>query len=319
MAGAALPKLFPFVFFGCWNQPGAEGVGSVLPRDKVFEAVASMDDIKAIVIGGDNVYPRPLPGDVKNKKHEIDVFMEGINKYLSLKKLIIPTFGNHNVVDKDVLNKQKEVFDVDKTYNSYKFAGGVHILVLDTNIIIDDPDKPAYSAMLDWFRSNVDALPVDHKYYVVQHDPYFTARKKGIGGLINADPFLEIMFARPPIAVLCADTHHYQYATIQPVGAADDPRHTLHQFTVGTGGANYDIHRAGFKTQIMEEKYIYTQINIVEGFGFLRISGADPAAFDFIHVANWSGGGRRRQSRHRRRSYAEIRSSRKRRTRRNSR
>ena len=66
-----LPELFPFVFFGCWNQPGMEG--SVPPRDKVFEAVAAMDDIKAIVIGGDNVYPRPLPGGVKNKIHEIDV------------------------------------------------------------------------------------------------------------------------------------------------------------------------------------------------------------------------------------------------------
>ena len=295
-ATAPLHELFPFVFFGCWNQPGTEG--SDPPRDKVFRAVASMDDINAIVIGGDNVYPRPLAGGVKNKKHEVEVFMEGINKYLSLHKLIIPTFGNHNVVDADVLMKQKEVFGVDNTYNSYEFASGVHIFVLDSNIIINNPPNPIYKVMLDWFRSNVESLPAGHTYFVVQHDPYFTARNKGIGGLVNADPFLDIMFARPPIAILCADTHHYQHATIQRV---DDPTRILHQFIVGTAGANHDLHKPGFTYEVMYEKYVYTQVNIVEGFGFLRINAADPAAFDFIHVANWSGGTRRRRRRHLRR------------------
>lgn len=320
-AGPELPELFPFVFFGCWNQPGAKGADLTLPRDKVYEAVASMDDIKAIVIGGDNVYPRPLPGGIKNKTHEVSVFMEGINKYLSLHKTIIPAFGNHNVEDHMVLEEQKKIFRVDNTYNSYEFAGGVHILVLDTNIIIDGPANPAYQPMLDWFRLHIESLPVEHTYYVVQHDPYFTARKKGVAGLINADHFLDIMFARSPIAILCADTHHYQYSTIQPVAAAaagagvNDPTRTLHQFIVGTGGANYDLHRAKFKYQVMSDKYVYTQVNIVEGFGFLRISAPDPAAFDFIHVMNWSGGGITR----RRNGNRNRKSSKPRRTRRSSR
>jgi hypothetical protein len=313
-AADALPELFPFIFFGCWNQPG---IGD-LPRDRVFEAVSSMHDIKAIVLGGDNVYPRPIPAGGK-KTHEIAVFKEGIDKYMSLGKPIIPAFGNHNVEDKHVLEEQKTVFHLTTTYFQRDFAGGVHIVVLDSNIINKGPSDPEYKEMLDWFRSAIGSMPADHKYYLVQHDPYFTARvKKGvpvINELLHSDIFLELMFARPPIAILCADTHNYQYSTIQSVETVGDPMRTLHQFIVGTGGANYDQHSPTFKTQRMRDRYMYTKINIVEGFGFLRISGPDPAAFDFIHVAKWSGG--RRQLRSERKRHRRL--SKQRRTRRNSR
>ena len=326
MAAAApslntLPELFPFVFFGCWNQPGS---GTDLARDRVYEAVSSMRDIKAIVLGGDNVYPRP--GDivnesgkkVKNKKHEVEVFKEGIDKYKSLGKPIITAFGNHNVEDTVVLEAQKTEFRLETTYFQRTFAGGVHIIVLDSNIMNKGPDDPLYPVMLDWFGSIVGSLPDGHTYYVVQHDPYFTARiKKGvpvINELLHSDTFLEIMFRRPPISILCADTHNYQYSTIQSVETAGNPMTTLHQFIVGTGGANYDPYNPSFKTQLMRDRYIYTQMNIVEGFGFLRINGPDPSAFDFIHVAKWSGGARRRK-RHSRRYQA----SKQRRTRRNPR
>lgn len=304
---SAANNLFPFVFFGCWNQPGYGNNSSHVPRNVVSSAITSLNDIKAIVLGGDNVYPRPLRGEKKNKIHEREVFLEGIELYTRARKRIIPAFGNHN---ESLIDVQKEFFRVETTYNAYEFADNVHILVLDTNIFARSPDDSMYIEMLTWFREAVTSLPADHTYFVVQHEPYFTARKKGLRELVNSDPFLDILFGRPPIAVLCADTHHYQYATIE---RTSDHTTKIHQFIVGTGGANPDLHMEGFSHATMREKYIFTQLNAVQGYGYLRIPDTNPQHFEFIHVLDWASpmsGGTRRQRRQtsrsrktRRRSY----------------
>jgi hypothetical protein len=287
-------QLFPAVFFGCWNQPGYGNNSSPPPRNIVAESVHAMKDIQVILLGGDNVYPRPLRTGKKNKLHEADVFMEGIQLYTSTAKQIIPAFGNHN---ESLLDVQKDFFKLEKTYNTYEFVNNVHVIVLDTNIFLHDPDNSVYIDMLEWFRTTVTDLPPDHHYFVVQHEPYFTARKKGLGELVNADPFLDILFIRPPIAILCADTHHYQHATIQRVS---DPDIKIHQFIVGTGGANPDLHMDGFESAIMRDKYVFTQHEVVAGYGYLRIPDIDPLHFEFIRVLPWSpthGGSRRRRGR----------------------
>jgi hypothetical protein len=74
----------------------------------------------------------------------------------------------------------------------------------------------------------------------------------------------------------------------------------LHQFIVGTGGANYDKHRPDFTKHEFQEKYVYTQVAVEEGFGFLRVDAPDPAACTFIKVLDWVGMGGRRKSRRRR-------------------
>jgi hypothetical protein len=289
-AGAvAAPPLFPFVFVGCWNQPGVTGREEDLPRDKVAEAVSGMREyIQYIILGGDNVYPRPLASGEKNKFHDPTVFDEGIKLYAASGKQILGSFGNHNV---DTLGHQMETFGLSKTYYHREFADRIHLLVLDTNIILNKHTPGAaeeqYDKMRTWFGGEVASLPAGHRYFVVQHEPYFTAReKKGFGELPNADPFLEIMFARLPIAVLCADTHHYQHATIGKVGA--DPRQVIHQFIVGTGGASPDSHKPDFSSSAtMRERYIYTKVQEIPGYGFLIIPDPEPSHFVFKRVLSW--------------------------------
>jgi hypothetical protein len=292
---AAPPPLFPFVFVGCWNQPGEDGAAPP-PRNHVAAAIATMSDIQFIVLGGDNVYPKPSKpnpnGSKAKKKHEFTVFEEGMELYKRIGKPIIPAFGNHNV---ELIDKEMEYFNVSKTYNRYDFADNVHILALDTNIIIDkEKSGVKYDEMLEWFRVQVSSLPDGHRYFVVQHDPYFTARSKGTGELINAGPFLDVQFSNPPIAILCADTHHYQHATIE---SNAHPDVALHQFIVGTGGAHRDKHLPDFTTHEFQKKYKFTQISAIEGFGFLRVAAPDLAAFEFIKVMDWIGEGGRRKSR----------------------
>lgn len=295
-APVELTHLFPFVFVGCWNQPGEDP-----PRNKVAAAIdAIKDEIQYIVLGGDNVYPKPTKpnpnGSKPPKIHELSVFEEGMSIYTSIGKPIIPAFGNHNV---DLINKEMEYFKVSKTYSRYDFAGNIHILVLDTNIIIDkEKSSAAYDEMLHWFRTEVSSLPADHGYFVVQHDPYFTARVKKVSELVNSDQFLDVLFSHPPIAILCADTHHYQHATIE---SRANPEIVIHQFIVGTGGANHDPYRPDFVMhEFQDGKYVFTQVAVEKGFGFLRIDGPDPVACTFIKVMDWVGQGGSRRSRKRR-------------------
>ncbi len=304
-APAELTNLFPFIFVGCWNQPGEDGAPPP-PRNTVVSAINSIkDEIQYIVLGGDNVYPKPTkpnPNGSKSKKtHELSVFTQGMELYTSIGKPIIPAFGNHNI---DLLDKEMEYFKVSKTYGRYDFADNIHIFVLDTNIIIDkeksSASSSAYDEMLHWFRTDVTSLPASHAYFVVQHDPYFTARVKKVNDLVNADLFLNVLFSRPPICILCADTHNYQHATIE---SRENPEIILHQFIVGTGGANYDKHRPDFTNYEFQGKYIFTQVAVEEGFGFLRINGPDPAVCTFIKVIDWVGEGGRRKSRRQRVAY----------------
>jgi hypothetical protein len=306
-AAAPTNPLFPFVFVGCWNQPGAsEADDAATPRDAVAAAVTALADIKHIVLGGDNVYPRPMPlaDGKKNKKHEPAVFDDGLKLYRASGKSIIGSFGNHNI---DTLGHQMGAFELTNTYYERIFDGNIHLVVLDTNIMTD-------AAMLAWFTETVTRLPADHFYFVVQHEPYFVARQTKFVELADADPFLNVMFARPPIAILCADTHNFQHDTIQQVGDDSTPNSDaplLHQIIVGTGGANPDAYREGFTQEVRRGRYLFRQLLAIPGFGFLHIDNPGPSEYQclFKKVMDWPAqqGGRRRRT---------IRSRRSRRTRR---
>lgn len=301
-----LPRLFPFVFFGCWNRPGEIGGTKILPRDVVAHAVGEMAGaIQTIIIGGDNVYPRP--GD-KTKAHDPTVFDEGMSLYTRLGKPIVLAFGNHNVVTyeakkpkvrpenedvveiKSMLNYQRTrvgFVPEDKTYFVKSYAEGVDVVVLDTNIMDD-------AEMLAWFDETVrHILSTGRQYYVVQHEPYFTAKetekdgikKQKFGSLTNGSAFLEIMFRYgAPIAVLCADTHYYQHGVIERIGTEGPP---IHQIIVGTGGADPDAHVTGFDSHDFEGGYKLTKIKEDPGFGFLHVMAPDVSAARFVHVAPW--------------------------------
>jgi hypothetical protein len=276
-----LPPLFPFLFFGCWNQPGnASNDPEKLPRNKVFNHIrAHKSEIQTIIIGGDNVYPRPERK--VDKYHEPDVFDEGFGMYASLGKPIVLAFGNHNESTLDHQKARAGFRPEDSTYFVRAYAEGVDVVVLDTNKMND-------AEMLAWFDKTVKQISESgREYYVVQHEPYFTAKKKKFGSLVNGAAFLEVMFTyRQPISVLCADTHHYQHAEIKRIGAAnDDP--VIHQFIVGTGGANYDEHKSDFESRDFESGYTFKKIEETSGFGYLCVDGADLRDVRFEKVSDW--------------------------------
>lgn len=292
--------LFPFAFVGCWNQPGAtEADDEATPRNAVAAAVTRQADIKHIVLGGDNVYARPimLAGGKKNKKHEPAVFDAGLALYKASGKDVIGSFGNHNL---DMLDHQMAAFGIDTTYYRREYTGRVHIVVLDTNIMNARAEQPAdYMRMLEWFEMTVVTLPAGHQYYVIQHEPYFIARSKGFGEIVGGEPFLDIMFSiRAPIAILCADTHHYQHATIQ---RAEILSPVIHQFIVGTGGANRDPYMAEFIEHNFG-KYLFKKVEEMPdrmsglpSYGFLRVDGPDIAEMRFVPIQ--AGGQQRQQQR----------------------
>lgn len=294
--------LFPFVFVGCWNQPGIEegAHDNATSRNAVAATVATQADIQHIVLGGDNVYPRPKPDGSKNKKHELGVFKTGIELYRATGKNIIGSFGNHNI---DTLGHQMTEFKLTNTYYDRTFDDNIRLVVLNTNIIINKKKKPAdYAGMLCWFDATVEQIrSKGHRYFVVQHEPYFTARAKGFGAMEDGEAFLDVMIKHVPIAILCADTHHYQHAIIRLTGAADSP--IIHQYIVGTGGANRDAYMDGFREQSFG-KYVFTNVEEVpiragglSSFGFLRVNGPNIDAIQFIPVETPQDGGRRRTSR----------------------
>jgi hypothetical protein len=290
---------FPFVFVGCWNQPAAKAdtnaatkaADAATPRNAVAAAVTALAEVNHVVLGGDNVYPRPKPGE-KNKEHEAAVFDTGLALYRANGKEVVGAFGNHNT---DMISYQKAAFGIaGPTYYERLFADGkTHLVVLDTNIMTNADAMPA---MLAWFRETVAGLPADHSYIVVQHEPYFVARQKKFLELANADPFLNVMFMRPPKAILCADTHNYQRGIIRQVfedGSLNSDVPPLLQIIVGTGGANPDPFNKEFTQRVIPGRYMFQQLETKPGYGYLYVNkmGDGRIEFEFRKVMDWSGVG----------------------------
>jgi hypothetical protein len=268
--------LHPFLFFGCWNTRGAA-------RDAVAAKIrANERDVPVLILGGDNVYP--LEGN-ESKLHRRDVFEEGMELYSQFEhgagKFLFPSLGNHNV-KKDIRAVQMERYSKylkpDKTYYMLRFTDGFHVIVLDTNTMDSD-------AMIEWLRGAIhDVAAAREPYYIVQHEPMISMRhKKGADKasvLIGCDRVMQILNRYPPIHILCADTHNFQYGSV----TFGEGGVAISQLVVGTGGANLDdlperagpftVEEGGLKYEYMGGKKVY---------GYLRID--DPDTYKFVQVA----------------------------------
>ena len=275
--------LHPFIFFGCWNTRGPA-------RNAVADAIYDNEtDVKMLILGGDNVYP--LQGD-KTKAHRKDVFEEGMQLYARFEKrdgyYLFPSLGNHNV-KKDIFATEMERFrrympDPSIAYYSLRFNDGYRILVLDTNIV-DEAHAEKYAMMCAWLHRAVhNAREAGEKYYVVQHEPMISLRNKKrrdvASALLRHDTLMDILYQYPPIAILCADTHNYQYGDLQ-FGGEGAPR--IPQYVVGTGGADLDnlpIRLAPF--EVVEGSLRYTYRGGMKAYGYMRIDS--PTAMKFVKV-----------------------------------
>jgi hypothetical protein len=275
--------LHPFLFFGCWNTRGPA-------RNAVADAIYDNEsDIKMLILGGDNIYP--LEGD-KTKAHRKDVFEEGMQLYSRFEKrdgyYLLPSLGNHNV-KKDIYATEMERFsrympDPSISYYSLRFKDGYRIIVLDTNIV-EAHYGEKYDAMCAWLHKAVhDAREAREEYYIVQHEPMISIQNKKhrdvASALLRHNILMDILNQYPPIAILCADTHNYQYGDLQ-FGGEGAP--VIPQYVVGTGGADLDnlpIRLAPFEVTEGSLRYMYK--GGIKAYGYMRIDS--PKKMKFVKV-----------------------------------
>lgn len=260
---AGANSLYPFLFVGCWNKVGTK-------RDAVVAAIAA-DDISTLFLGGDNIYPEKVDG---RKVYNASMLASEAEK-LSAKK-VYGAFGNHNL---NFYAEEKALWHFDGDYYRAEFREA-DVIVLDTNKVTDAAALPI---MLDWLAEQVHALQTEGKpYYIIQHEPYVSLKKKKKQVLVNGHMMLDILITYPPVAVLCADTHNYQVGTVTYNGK------DIKQIVVGTGGATHDPIESDGRTFSVGGQLQYTLTEHIEGFGYLRVTGLD--MYEFVRVVGWTGG-----------------------------
>jgi hypothetical protein len=265
---------------GCWNTRGA-------PRNAVLDAVRD-NAITNLVLAGDNVYPLK-----KDEPHQIAVFEEGIAG-LGGKTIITSAFGNHNVKNAPMMAHQRAFFGRPAgtpLYFCIEF-NDVSLIVLDTNIMEDDAQRAEMAAFL---TAQLAALPAGKPYYIVQHEPFASYKKTKDPILPHGDEILTILATKPPIAILCADTHNYQEGILNVGGVA------IRQIIVGTGGAAFDVYRndqpplvISTATPIVYTLDAATSLPHYRQYGYYQMDA--PGVGHFIEVTPWegAGGGQRR-------------------------
>lgn len=280
----------PFLFMGCWNRTGPA-------RDCVARALRR-NPITHLVLGGDNVYPTKsvdVTTGAKTKAYDMRVLEEGLAA-LHTKTILGTALGNHNISDPAIRKEQmKRLLPGSRDGATYYRLthDDVDLVFLDSNLMETDPTD-----MLAWL---VDTLRTRGAtpYFLIQHEPVLAFKKHKRHQLKNAKALLDVLIHRPPIAILCADTHHYQHGIIEYKGVH------IAQYIVGTGGAEPDFMKAD--TDILNvDDITYRRIEYMKGYGYLQVN--TPSHIEFIHVCDWAehegvggGGGGRRQRKTRKR------------------
>jgi hypothetical protein len=279
--------LHPFLFMGCWNQPGPA-------RDAVAAAIQNRSE-EMLVLGGDNIYPEKFHRDgEKRKVYNTSVLDDGIE--LLGNKTIYASLGNHNVNVPEILDYEMEMsWVLPYSYYCAQFGDGYALVVLDTNLEGSD-----LTVMIDWFKTiQKKLMDLNIPYYLVQHEPYASYKKGKKQVLLQGAALLESI-TYSPIAVLCADTHNYQRGTLRLANG------TLEQYVVGTGGAHHDTLGAAVGDSFTFGDISYRLDDHVPGYGFLVVHVGNT---EFVHVADWPtiGGRTRKQKRATRKTLRRVR------------
>ena len=189
----------PFLFMGCWNRAGPA-------RNHVAAALCD-NPIENLVLGGDNIYPEKSvnTSGMKTKKYSRNVFDQGIAA-LKCKRILGTALGNHNISDRDILKTQMESLTSGQNYYIQNYPD-VNLIFLDSNLSGKDA-----TTMFAWLATELEKM--DRNYFLIQHEPLLAFKKHKIHQYQQLAPLLDILIRRPPLAVLCADTHHYQQGVI---------------------------------------------------------------------------------------------------------
>lgn len=265
------PKnIIPFLFMGCWNRDDN-------PRNKVAKAIIE-NPIKTLILGGDNIYPEKIrigKNTDFTKVYSMKTLMNGINMLYG--KEIYAVLGNHNIGG-PMLNTQLTMkeWTMPDRYYSINFKDH-SLIVIDSNLVT----TPEYNTMRDWLKKQINILKSNSiKYFYIQHEPFIAFKKNKKVVLPNTTELLNILADYSPIAILCADTHHYQKGVLKINNIS------ITQYIVGTGGADPDFVKANVGDEYTIDGISYTMEEYIPGYGYLEVSDKN---MEFIKVEDWRG------------------------------
>jgi hypothetical protein len=291
---------------GCWNYTSQTKRGSAA-RDAVLAMIKTHPRQELLVVAGDNAYP----DKVKMGKEKIKTFnvAEISAGFAALKDArdpgqLLVGIGNHNAEKlnaggKPILQVERETFGscFKNLYFCRMFSKDHTALVfIDTNAfekkfktlnaLYEDPEY--VSQMLEWLEETILYLRSKrYKYYLIQHEPFFSVKPKGLHVLSQASALLDVLLSYRPIAVLSADTHNHQQWKLTYKGAS------FMQVVTGTGGAKPDYVPA-LETMPLNEtrapvapfssiQYKTPMANRTPSYGYLEI--VEPHTYNFMAVA----------------------------------
>ena len=278
-----------FIHFGCWNKgkcdlsnPGSQPVSAVIASIKQY---IDKEETKPtfITIAGDNYYPDYKEGI---KIQNYDNFKSGfdcLEKLENIKKYII--FGNHDyddiyktdttVIDNpyfeqkdlscvNLISQQKLLDDKSdfKIFNNvlyeYDSDNKTLVIMIDTNIYVDDPKIYCYKYVFNSGIENVEKK-IEHirqlqleqvktiiskneseKIIFIGHQPIIYCRTRTDNYIKHLDNFISFFNELEPdikgkiIKYLCADVHFYQRGIITLTNKLE-----IEQFIIGSGGTYY--------------------------------------------------------------------------------
>jgi hypothetical protein len=197
--------LHPFIFVGCWNNPNTHDYRHVFERIKE-------EPMKTLILGGDNIYPFKEANG--SKRYNLDEVQKGFEIAHKAKPYIFTAFGNHNITNSSVYEKEKKLYGLLSSYYCVHFTDGFTLIFLNSLFAINDEDMytDELNAMLEWLQEIVSKIS---KYYIVLHHPIAGIRAKGPWILPNKNSILSILQHNLPIAILCSHLHFFQAGEIE--------------------------------------------------------------------------------------------------------
>lgn len=282
--------LHPFLFVGCWNNPTTKDYVGVFKK-------ISEDPITTLILGGDNIYPKKNPNG--SKEYSVDEVENGFEIARQGKNVVLTALGNHNIGNKDVYDKIKELYAIESNYYCVHFSDGFSLVFLDTSLCKKGGEQ--MEAMFAWLA---DLLGRIGPYYLVQHVPIASIRDDGPDLLRRKNELLKIIQHNLPRAILCAHTHLYQHGKIEFQSSPHNEseraspnlglaKKEIDQFIVGTGGAILDGSPSHDDTSIAEGNFFsYTILETQKTHGYARIMA--PGAFEFVPLKLEAKGGYRK-------------------------
>jgi len=317
------------IHFGCWNlgKCAKDETNGLTTMTKLLNKYSSENkDIDFISIAGDNYYPNKSEvGGAKVKKINKENLLSGfsclpddVTKYVVL--------GNHDIEDITVNDKGKiekcESLSIQQKLSLNLFNDIIKIEIDDCLILMIDTtlyefentstkiadtcynqlplfrdktkDSETIQDLINYQNFEVNKFITEttkNNIIIIGHHPIIGVRhstKTGKTQIFTSDGlgnlFKEIK-TKKNIIYMCADVHAYQEGIIK-INELN-----IHQFIVGTGGADQDLIPPTLE-KVNVDSIDYEVINQSNSYGFLVIEKKEDSGFKFTFIGEpWKQSG----------------------------